>query len=180
MNDSIILISGLPHIGKTTLLLRVLKLIRGPIAGIHTENILENGLKVGLEFVLSNGSRHPVARVDTRTETKIGRYFVDRDRVGIALDEAFNTLQSGGLAYLDEMGPVMFSHVGFATLLNKLVKDNLVIASLAKGKHSRLNDMFTSLQQLRYEVTSENRDELVGILSAKAASMTSNLQAHES
>ena len=73
-----IVISGGPRIGKTTLIKKLAAQITIPKCGFYTEEILENGTRVGFKAVSLDSRREIVlAHVDFRSLHKVGKYKVN-------------------------------------------------------------------------------------------------------
>ena len=72
-----IVISGRPGIGKTTLIKKLTAQITIPKCGFYTEEILENGTRVGFKVVSLDSRKEVVlAHVDFRNLHKVGKYKV--------------------------------------------------------------------------------------------------------
>jgi len=74
-----LLLTGNPGVGKTTLLVKLVERFRQyPVTGFYTEEIRENGERVGFRAVTLNGSSAVFAHKDYRTDPhlRVGRYWV--------------------------------------------------------------------------------------------------------
>ena len=73
-----ILITGLPGTGKTTVILRLLDLLKGRrLAGFTTEEIREEGERKGFRVAGLSGGSGVLAHLDLKTGHRVGTYSVD-------------------------------------------------------------------------------------------------------
>jgi len=73
-----LLITGLPGVGKTTLIKKLSEALKGfhPI-GFYTEEIREEGVRGGFELIDLDGRRGLLSHRDIRSPYKVGQYRVD-------------------------------------------------------------------------------------------------------
>ena len=82
------LISGLPGIGKTTLVKKLIaRLSAYDPEGFYTEEILQDGERKGFHLEGLDGQRIMLAHVINDSPHKIGKYRVDVDAFDAFLDE---------------------------------------------------------------------------------------------
>jgi len=73
-----ILLTGPPGYGKTTVVRRVIERLRDRrLAGFYTQEIREQGQRLGFEAVGLGGRSAVLAHVDFRSPLRVGRYRVD-------------------------------------------------------------------------------------------------------
>ena len=89
---TVLLLTGRPGVGKTTLLRGLVARYRGTVGGFYTEEVREHGTRLGFDMVTLEGRRVPLARVGFRGRHRVSKYGVDveaLERVGVeALREA--------------------------------------------------------------------------------------------
>jgi nucleoside-triphosphatase len=72
------LITGLPGTGKTTVILRLIGLLKGRrLAGFSTEEIREEGERKGFRVASLSGGSGILAHLDLKTGHRVGMYSVD-------------------------------------------------------------------------------------------------------
>ena len=74
----VLLITGRPGIGKTTVIRRVADAISGKqICGFYTEEIRKGGERRGFRLVSLDGDERVIAHLDFAKRHRVGRYGVD-------------------------------------------------------------------------------------------------------
>jgi nucleoside-triphosphatase len=74
----VLLLTGVPGIGKTTLIRRVADRMKNRrIGGFYTEEIREQGDRRGFRLVGFDGTKRVIAHVDFPKVHRVGRYGVD-------------------------------------------------------------------------------------------------------
>jgi len=78
VSPPIILLTGFPGCGKTTLIKRVVqRLGHLRLAGFYTQELLgANGRRVGFEAIGSNGKSATLAHISSKSKVRVGRYGV--------------------------------------------------------------------------------------------------------
>ena len=144
-----ILISGLPGIGKTTLIKQVCDELKeyNPV-GFYTEEIRNEGQRKGFQLIGLNGSRVIFAHVLIESPHSVGRYRVDLEAFDKFLDSIDFSQNKTSPIIIDEIGKMECLSKKFEKLiLNLLDSDNLVIATIShtdggiKGKIKQRDDV---------------------------------------
>ncbi|HVO26881.1 MAG TPA: nucleoside-triphosphatase [Candidatus Margulisiibacteriota bacterium] len=73
----VLLVTGVPGVGKTTLLRSVAQQAPQPLGGFTTDEIRTQGQRVGFRIVPLHGRGRIMAHVDRRSRTRVGHYGVD-------------------------------------------------------------------------------------------------------
>lgn len=157
-----ILITGLPGIGKTTLIKQLLyKLEKYTPAGFYTEEIRHEGERKGFQLVSLEGKKSILAHVFIESPHHIGKYKVDVHGFDSFLDslDIFNSASRPII--IDEIGKMECMSTKFVKLIVDILdSNNTVIATIAhtdggiKGKIKEREDV-----QL-FKMNLENRDTL--------------------
>uniref|UniRef100_A0A4Y0BUB9 AAA+ ATPase domain-containing protein n=1 Tax=Anopheles funestus TaxID=62324 RepID=A0A4Y0BUB9_ANOFN len=130
---SLILVTGMPGVGKTTIMRKLSVELRKhnvPVAGFYTEEVRESGDRIGFDVVTFEGQRAPLARtnVSHSNNPTVGRYSVCLDefeRLAIpALDERHAAeITTKGVLLLDEIGRMELKSRTFQERMNAIVKE---------------------------------------------------------
>ena len=110
-----ILITGLPRGGKTTLLKKVISGF-GKKVGFVTNEIRENGERIGFEIETHSEEKSILASVHFKTDFKVSRYFVDVKNLDAIIPRVAK-FDYEDLLYLDEIGQMELFSENFKKLV---------------------------------------------------------------
>lgn len=127
------LISGLPGIGKTTLVKKLIARLEGyDPEGFYTEEILQDGERKGFHLEGLDGQRIMLAHVINDSPHKIGKYRVDVDAFDAFLDELQITPSPERPVIVDEIGKMECLSPKFVRKVQEILDgENPVIATIA-------------------------------------------------
>ena len=164
----IVLVTGPPGIGKTTIVLGVADALRKAgvaTGGMLSREVLEGGVRVGFEVLdLSTGRKGWLARVGRSTGPRVGKYRVDLEgleEVGAkAIAEA---VERSNVVVVDEVGPMELFSQEFKRSVEKALRSQ---KSLIGSIHWRARDPLIEEMRSRpdariHEVTVQNRGRMV-------------------
>ena len=157
-----LLITGLPGVGKTTLIRRLYEALKEfhPI-GFYTAEIREEGVRKGFELVTLEGKRGVLSHVDIKSRYRVGRYKVDVSGFEDFLDGISFFDPSSNMMMVDEIGKMECLSDKFEKILKKILdSEKWVIATIAL-KGSGLIAGVKQRQDIKlFEITQSNRDVL--------------------
>lgn len=166
MSSKIVVISGRPGVGKTTVFNRVLDMVRShglSVGGIVCPEVRERSVRIGFKVVdLMNYREGWLARVskDCPPKLRVGKYCVNVDDVISVGVNALKASVNADLVGIDEIGPMELRVIQLrAEMINVLKRAKRVLAVV----HWRLSDAeFIELLRTatRYKVTVYNREVL--------------------
>lgn len=162
MGSKNILITGLPGVGKTTLIKKLsgaLKSLRP--AGFYTEEIREGGQRKGFELISLEGKRGLLSHKQIDSLYRVGPYCVDVKGFEDFLRSVSFSDPFTRLIIIDEVGKMECLSDQFKELLNAtLDSEKWVIATVAL-KGSGLTAKVKKRQDIKlFEITPKNRDAL--------------------
>lgn len=167
----LILITGQPGIGKTTVLLRTvdaLKIKGYKIGGMISREIREGGTRVGFEIVdLETEQRGWLAHVNQPTGPKISKYRVnltDLDTIGAS--SILNAVADADVIVVDEIGPMELFSPAFKDAVSRAIESEKPVLGTI---HYRARDSLITAIKVRedaeiLEVTRENREHLHNLI----------------
>lgn len=162
-----ILITGLPGIGKTTVIKKLAEdlMCLGP-AGFYTAEIREGGVRQGFELVGLNGVRGLLSHVDIKSIYRVGRYGVALGDFEIFLDHLELADPKSQVVIIDEIGKMECLSPKFkAVVRGVLDSQRPVIASIALRGGGFIAEVKHRSDVKLLEMTAGNR----GALSAEIA-----------
>ena len=148
-NKKNILISGLPGIGKTTLIKQICdELKKDNPVGFYTEEIRNEGQRKGFQLIGLNSSRVIFAHVLIESPHSVGKYRVDLDAFDKFLDSIDFSQNKTSPIIIDEIGKMECLSKKFEKLILEILdSDKLVIATIShtdggiKGKIKQRDDV---------------------------------------
>lgn len=162
----VILLTGRPGVGKTTLVNRVYEHYSKngfKIVGLTTREVREGGARTGFMITdLSSGKEGWLARKDPGTGPRVGSYVVvsdDLEKIGVAALER-STNGAADLVIVDEIGPMEMTSVSFRNNISRVLNGyRAVVATVKFG--SRYPEVENIRQKsLHWEITKENRESI--------------------
>jgi nucleoside-triphosphatase len=163
LNKKNFLITGLPGVGKTTLIKKVIEELNHlHPAGFYTEEIREEGQRNGFEMISLNGKRGLFSHKNIKSPYRIGKFKVDIESFENLLDSIPFFDSSNHLIIIDEIGKMECLSDRFKNLLKKIFdSEKLVIATIAL-KGSGLIAEIKERQDIQLlEMTKHNRNSLL-------------------
>ena len=169
-----ILVTGVPGVGKTTLIRRVAgdlsRRLRetaytGDLAGFYTQEIRKQGIRQGFELVGLDGRKGILSHIDFKGGPSVGRYGVD-----VAGFEAFlESLPRPGpdvrLFIIDEIGKMECLSGIFRAWLTSLLDSKIpVIATIALRGTPFIEALKLRPDVRMFELTTQNREMLPGAI----------------
>jgi len=168
-----VLITGMPEVGKTTLIRRLAErlAIRRPM-GFYTEEIRQSGVRRGFELVTFDGRRRILSHVDIAGPYRVGKYGVDVGGFEAFLDELDLDTAGEGVVIIDEIGKMECFSRRFVTLVQTLLDSpRSVIATVALKGGGLIAEVRRRPDARIFTVTAANRDSL-------AAEITAYIEGH--
>lgn len=175
MKKRLFFLTGSPGVGKTTILLKAVEVLRGrgfSVGGIVTREVRSMGERVGFEILDISGSRRGwLARVDQNQGPRVGRYRVnleDLNSVGAAA--LLKGVEDSDIVAVDEVGPMESCSTQFMNAVEKSVESRkIVIGTIHWKMRNKLIDEIRGREDAEiFVVTRENRDSLHEIIALKA------------
>jgi nucleoside-triphosphatase len=157
-----LLITGLPGIGKTTLIKKLSEELRHlhPV-GFYTAEIREEGMRKGFELVSLEGKRGVLSHIDIKSPYRVGRYKVDIRSFEDFLDGIPFFDPSTGLMMIDEIGKMECLSHKFEKILKEILdSEKWLIATIALKGSGLIADIKKKDDVKFFEMTKKNWDSL--------------------
>lgn len=157
-----LLLTGLPGVGKTTVLRKVAsQLERRTIIGFLTDEIRIEGKRVGFLIESFDGQKATLSHVDCASRHRVGRYRVDVAALDRTTDATLGTDRHADVFIIDEIGRMeCFSRKFVEAMTSLLDSDQLVIATVARKGGGFIGEVKQRPDVEIWDVTRDNRDAL--------------------
>jgi len=184
LKKHLLLLTGSPGVGKTTLLLKVIEALRAKgyrVGGMISREVRISGSRVGFEVTdLNSNKKGWLARVHQERGPRVGKYRVDIDdlnEVGVkAILEACEKLD---VAIIDEIGPMEHLSEQFRETVKKAVESKkLVISTIHQKMDNQLVDSIKKREDAEVHVlTNVNREDVFDTIIREALDFLSKADA---
>ena len=160
-----ILLTAEPKTGKTTALMKIINMLgKDNCRGFYTEEIKENGERVGFSITTLSGKTGILSHVRSDSLQRIGRYGVNVEEFeNICVRELEDVIEDEKTKYIiiDEIGPMEVLSARYRELLIRLLTSNkTVIGAIFKSSHEWLDEFKKNNNIEIIEVTVDNRDSI--------------------
>jgi nucleoside-triphosphatase len=158
-----LLIAGLPGVGKTTFMKKLLEESRHlhPV-GFYTTEIREEGMRKGFELIDLEGKSETLSHVDIKSRYRVGRYKVDVSGFEDFLDRIPFFDPSSAVIMIDEIGKMECLSDKFERILKEILdSEKWVIATIALKGSGLIAEVKQRQDVKLFEMTPSNRDVFV-------------------
>jgi nucleoside-triphosphatase len=180
LKKRILLLTGSPGVGKTSVLLRIVESLRAKgysVGGMLSREVRVGEVRVGFEILdLRTGRKGWLAHVTQKQGPQVGRYRVNLgDLEDIGVEAIMNASASSDVIVIDEVGPMeLYSHKFREATVRAAEGSKLVMGVV----HYRAADSLITEIRRRDDVevhlvTMEDREDLHSLVLKEALSFLS-------
>ncbi len=166
----VLLITGRPGVGKTTLVRRVAAAPGVRLGGFFTEEIRRGGSRTGFRLVTLDGHAAVFAHIDFagRSPHRVGRYGVDLAALeGIGVAALRRAARRGQVVLVDEIGKMELLSPRFRAALEEIAAGPVpLLATITAAAHPWADAFKRNPQALLLTLTSTNRDRILEAVEA--------------
>ena len=167
----LILLTGRPGVGKTSVLLRAVDILKAEgykISGMISREVRERGVRVGFEIVDFRTERKGwLAHVNQPTGPRVSKYRVNlSDLNTIGASSILNAMKDADIIVVDEIGPMELFSSDFKEAVMKVVESNKPMIGTIhfRARDPLINAIKAQEDAEILEVTRENRGRLHTVL----------------
>jgi nucleoside-triphosphatase len=159
----ILLLTGAPGVGKTTLMSKLLAALRERcVGGFTTEEVREGGRRVGFRIVPHRGTERIMAHVERRGSPRVGRYGVDVNAIDEAARESLTLDPRFEIYLVDEIGKMECYSQQFVLRMSELFdSEKTIVATIGRSPRGFIAAASSRPDAELWEVTPSNRETLV-------------------
>jgi len=176
LRKRLLLLTGSPGVGKTTVLLRVVESLKAKgysVGGMVSREVRSDKTRVGFEILdLSSDRRGWLAHVNQKSGPSVGKYRVNlEDLDNIGANAIVNAAENFDVVVIDEIGPMELFSEKFKEAVRRAVEGGKLVVGVVHWKaRDRLIDEVKKREDIEIiVVTYENRNKLHQTIIEKAA-----------
>jgi len=167
----IVFITGQPGIGKTSVLLNAIELLRKrgyKVGGMISREARERGVRIGFEIIdIYTGQHGWLAHVNQREGPQVSKYRVNLDDLkAIGANSILTAIEKANIIAIDEIGPMELFSLEFKKAVVQAIESNKPLLGTIhhKAKDALINTIKTRRDVEILEVTYENRNTLHNLI----------------
>jgi nucleoside-triphosphatase len=157
-----ILLTGLPGVGKTTIIKEIAESLGDSAGGFYTAEIREGGRRQGFKIMTLDGEEGILAHVDVKGPPRVSKYGVNlRDLEGVGVAALMQAMANDRCVVVDEIGKMELSSERFREVVMAAIKgDSNVVGTVMKARNPWADDLKALPQVTILQVTEANRDHM--------------------
>jgi len=158
-----ILVTGLPGVGKTTLIKKLAEVLNdlNPI-GFYTAEIREDTIRRGFELIGLDGRKGLLSHIDIKSPYRVGKYKVDIKGFENFLQTIPFLNPSTTLIVIDEIGKMECYSQKFKKLLKEILdSEKWILATIALKGSGIIEEVKKRHDIKLFEMTTSNRNSLL-------------------
>ncbi len=161
-SKQILLLTGVPGVGKTTVIRRVAQsLAPRRLRGFFTKEIRARGIRQGFRLTTFDGQEIVMAHVDLPKRYRVGRYGVDVAAIDKMVEKALRLGEVPDVYLVDEIGKMECLSANFVAALREILETNKpLIASVAQKGTGLIDEIKRRRDSELWQVTQTNRERL--------------------
>ncbi len=155
-----ILLTGLPRIGKTTIIQKVISHL-AQCAGFYTEEIKEQNARAGFRLITMDNRKCILSHKRIKSPYHVGKYRVDCDCIETGVQAIQQGIKQCSTIIIDEIGKMeLFSQSFKQAVFDALDSSSPVLATILVRPHPFCDSIKRRSDVTIIEVNKENRNDL--------------------
>lgn len=157
-----IFITGLPSCGKTTLIMEILKELNLDAGGFYTQEIREDGQRLGFKITTVNGREGILAHINIKSPYRVGKYKVNiKDLEKIGVKSILGALKENKMVIIDEIGKMEMCSEKFKKAVETVLNSKNKVLGTMKMTVDPFTDKIKKREDTKiFYLTKENKKEI--------------------
>ncbi|MEO0155799.1 MAG: NTPase [candidate division WOR-3 bacterium] len=157
------LLTGLPGVGKTTIIKKVVERYKDKCMGFYTEEIREHNTRVGFKLITINGQNCIMAHKDMKSSYRVGKYGVGIECIeNIGVVAIKQGITEDKIIIIDEIGKMELYSQKFRDVVIEALNSKCPVLATILYSPNPFCDRIKGRKDVKiFEVTLANRGTLV-------------------
>lgn len=163
-----VLLTGRPGVGKSTVIQRALEMTDVTVGGFFTQELQEDGKRVGFGITTLDGEEGTLAHVDIEGQPRVSKYGVNVEDIReVAIAALSRAVADAQLIVCDEIARMEMTCPDFEPAVREALDSSTpVLGTIQRRSDPFLDDVRSRDDVTVVEVTRDNRDDLLGRIAA--------------
>ena len=174
MQKRVLLLTGTPGVGKTTVLMKTVSSLKEKgycVGGMISREARKGGTRVGFEILdLDSGRRGWLAHVNQKSGPQLGKYRVNMEDLDLIGAKAIaDAVEKCGIIAIDEIGPMELFSKKFKEATRKALESRKPVLAVVhwKARDTLISEAKSREDSEIFTVAPENRDKLPEAMAQK-------------
>lgn len=175
MPKRVVLLTGNPGVGKTTVLMKTVNALKERgicVGGMISREVREGGTRIGFEILdIASLRRGWLAHVNQKSGPQVGKYRVNmEDLNAIGARAVAEAVEKCDVVAIDEIGPMELFSESFKEAVRKALESRKLVVAVIhwKAADKLIKEAKSREDSETFTVTQENRDTLPEALTQRA------------
>lgn len=162
--SQIILLTGEPRVGKTTVIQEIIKFLDCEYSGFYTQEIREGNKRKGFKLISFEGIEKILAHVNIKDSPRVSKYGVDLKALDSVVSESLEKAiqKKKSVFVVDEIGAMEILSEKFCAVISELLNGNFVVIGTIIKRSFPFTDKIKSMPNVTViEVFRDNQEAVI-------------------
>lgn len=162
--SQVILLTGEPRVGKTTVIQEIIKFLDCEYSGFYTQEIREGNERKGFKLISFEGIEKILAHVDIKGSPRVSKYGVDLKALDSVVSESLEKAiqKKKSVFVVDEIGAMEIFSKKFCAVISELLNGNFVVIGTIIKRSFPFTDKIKSMPNVTViEVFRDNQEAVI-------------------
>lgn len=160
----VILLTGEPRVGKTTVIQKIIENLDCEFSGFYTQEIREGNERTGFKIITFQGTEKILAHVNIKGSPRVSKYGIDLQALDSVVSESLEKAvqQNKSVFVIDEIGAMEIFSKNFCAVVSKLLSGNFLVIGTIVKRSFPFTDKIKSMPNVTLlEVSRDNQETVV-------------------
>ena len=139
MQKRVFLLTGVPGVGKTTVLIKAVDSLKSKgiaVGGMVSREVRAGNVRVGFEIVDLTSNKHGwLSHINQKSGPQVGKYHVNvQDLESVGVQAIVDAIEKYSVVVIDEIGPMELFSQKFRQSVKKALESRKLVLAIIHGK----------------------------------------------